>query len=267
MKLPLVEGPLCATRSASTKPGAGSFQSADVRTGMLRRSALAAGRRRARPLRSRIGCNARSMVAALIDNSFERISGASWMWPCRSIESSKIGIKAFSRLPHNRSRPPRAKSEHSVRLLRNATTDPSFRRARLSVQQSHRVLPVHPGKAGKLVKDTSLVLSACNPIALRQCRRQFLPRRHRQSPHRSPRAPSRFGSRLREATAQHSATFLARQCALSSRLTHHRTDFTQRVRDQNPRLRTIRNHPNQLLMRSQRSNNAVRDLQKIPSAT
>src|SRR3954447_17271490 len=38
-KLPLAEGPLCATRSASTKPGGGSCQSAKVRTGTLRRTA------------------------------------------------------------------------------------------------------------------------------------------------------------------------------------------------------------------------------------
>src|SRR4051794_4070241 len=44
-KLPLAEGPLCATRSASTKPGVGSCQSAKVRTGTLRRTA----RGRSRP--------------------------------------------------------------------------------------------------------------------------------------------------------------------------------------------------------------------------
>ena len=36
-KLPLAVGPLCATRSASTNPGAGSFQPSKVRTGTLRR--------------------------------------------------------------------------------------------------------------------------------------------------------------------------------------------------------------------------------------
>src|SRR3954467_12383942 len=38
-KLPLAEEPLCATRSALTKPGGGSCQSAKVRTGTLRRTA------------------------------------------------------------------------------------------------------------------------------------------------------------------------------------------------------------------------------------
>jgi hypothetical protein len=39
MKLPFGDEPLCATRSASTNPGAGSCQSEKVRTGMLRRIA------------------------------------------------------------------------------------------------------------------------------------------------------------------------------------------------------------------------------------
>lgn len=75
------------------------------------------------------------------------------------------------------------------------------------------MLPVHSGEARELVEDSSLVLSVRRPIALRQCRRQFLPRRHSQPPHRSPRARSRFGSNLREETAQLSATFQVRQCA------------------------------------------------------
>src|SRR6516162_9873051 len=38
-KLPLADGPLCATRSASTKPGDGLCQSEKVRTGTRRRTA------------------------------------------------------------------------------------------------------------------------------------------------------------------------------------------------------------------------------------
>ncbi|MGY3387890.1 hypothetical protein ACVWW6_000481 [Bradyrhizobium sp. USDA 3311] len=49
MKLPRADGPLCATRSASTNPGAGSLQSADVRIGTLRRNECVACRRRLRP--------------------------------------------------------------------------------------------------------------------------------------------------------------------------------------------------------------------------
>ncbi|SDF32310.1 hypothetical protein SAMN05216337_105139 [Bradyrhizobium brasilense] len=82
MKLPRADGPLCATRSASTNPGAGSFQSADVLIGTLRRNECAACRRRLRPNSSRTCTNARSIVAALIAKSLSRISGARSRWPC-----------------------------------------------------------------------------------------------------------------------------------------------------------------------------------------
>jgi hypothetical protein len=42
-KLPFAVGPLCATRSASTNPGAGSFQPSKVRTGTFRRIAADGG--------------------------------------------------------------------------------------------------------------------------------------------------------------------------------------------------------------------------------
>ncbi len=70
MKLPRADGPLCATRSASTNPGAGSFQSADVRIGTLRRNECVVYRRSLRPNPSRTRTNARSIVAALIAKRF-----------------------------------------------------------------------------------------------------------------------------------------------------------------------------------------------------
>ncbi len=78
-KLPSAVGPLCATRSDSMNPGSGSFQSANVRTGTLRRTPAEGGARRrvlppACPLTSR---SARSMVAALIASKLPRTSGAS----------------------------------------------------------------------------------------------------------------------------------------------------------------------------------------------
>lgn len=103
IKLPRADSPLCATRSASTNPGAGSFQSADVRIGTLRRRECAVCRRRLRPNFSRIGTNTRSIVAALIAKSLARISGARARWPCRSIASISAGINAFSRFPQIRS--------------------------------------------------------------------------------------------------------------------------------------------------------------------
>jgi hypothetical protein len=78
-KLPLVTGPLCATRSASTNPGGGSSQSSKVRTGTLRLiAAEGADRRRvAVPACHRTSPKARSIVAALIASNLARTSGAS----------------------------------------------------------------------------------------------------------------------------------------------------------------------------------------------
>jgi hypothetical protein len=78
-KLPSAVGPLCATKSASMNPGAGWFQSANARTGTLRRTpAEGAARRRDPPpacsLNSR---STRSMVAALIASKPPRTSSAS----------------------------------------------------------------------------------------------------------------------------------------------------------------------------------------------
>src|SRR4051794_17987117 len=63
-KLPLAEGPLCATKSASTKPGGGSCQSAKVRTGTLRRTAKdgAVRRRVPPPACARTGRKARGRL-------------------------------------------------------------------------------------------------------------------------------------------------------------------------------------------------------------
>src|SRR4029077_5240157 len=45
----------------------------------------------------------KAIETALIDNNLARISGAKSIWPCRSIDSIKIGSRAFRRLPHTRS--------------------------------------------------------------------------------------------------------------------------------------------------------------------
>jgi hypothetical protein len=97
-------GPECATRSASTKPGGGSRQSEKVRTGIDRRIVdTDPGRRRRLLQRSRCGCRARSIVAALIFSSAERTSGAGAKCPWRTIASINVGMIAFSRLPQTRS--------------------------------------------------------------------------------------------------------------------------------------------------------------------
>ena len=78
-KLPFATGPLCETKSASTKPGGGSFQSSNVRTGTLRRIAAEGGawRRVDRPACCLTSRKARSIVAALITSRLMRTSGAS----------------------------------------------------------------------------------------------------------------------------------------------------------------------------------------------
>ncbi len=104
-KLPRAVGPLCATRSASKKPGAGSCQSEKVRTGTLRRTAAEGGvRRRGFPPASvRTSRSRRSIVAALIASTPIRTSGASRKWPCRSMASTSAGSSGRSRLPQTRS--------------------------------------------------------------------------------------------------------------------------------------------------------------------
>ena len=102
-KLPFGTGPLCATRSASAKPGGGSSQSENVRTGMLARTGDGALRRRFLPARSRTPRSERSIVAGLIARSPARMSGPSCRWPCLSMAATKVGISAFSRLPQIRS--------------------------------------------------------------------------------------------------------------------------------------------------------------------
>ena len=79
-------------------------------------------------------------------------------------------------------------------------------------QQSHRVLTMKARDDRRLVQYARLLCAVQRSVALHHGRRQFLPRRHAQSPHRRPRPPASLGSNLREATAQHSGTFSTRQC-------------------------------------------------------
>jgi hypothetical protein len=66
-KLPAAEVPPCATKSTSTKPGGGSFQSPKVRTGTERRTTELNPARRRRPPRAinRTSLSNRSMLAGL----------------------------------------------------------------------------------------------------------------------------------------------------------------------------------------------------------
>jgi len=102
-KLPAATSPECDTRSISMKPGMGSFQSANVRIGTLRRSAVGSFRLRRLLATVRMSLNNRSIVAALMFSNFGRIAMVSVRWPLRSSAGTSIGNKALSRLPHTRS--------------------------------------------------------------------------------------------------------------------------------------------------------------------
>ena len=112
--------PQCSTMSISKKPGGGSRQSANVRTGMLRRMAEPTPLRRLRcpSMCARAAASTRSMVAALTCKTLVLTTGSRSRWPCRSIASTSIGINAFSRLPQTRS----AASHSTVSACRTASS-------------------------------------------------------------------------------------------------------------------------------------------------
>jgi len=104
-KLPLAFGPEWDTRSASTKPGTGSFQSVKVRTGTRRRILVVFPEpRRWRRAPTLLGVTSnRSMVAALAESNFVLTSWSRLRCPCRSSASRRVGMIALSRLPQTRS--------------------------------------------------------------------------------------------------------------------------------------------------------------------
>src|SRR6202166_90755 len=80
VKAPFANGPECATRSASTKPGAGLFQSENVRTGTLRLIAVEPLRRRCPVVLALTPVRIRSIVAALLAKSCCRFWPSSLLW-------------------------------------------------------------------------------------------------------------------------------------------------------------------------------------------
>src|SRR4051812_13673195 len=73
------------------------------------------------------------------------------------------------------------------------------------------------GHRDQLVQDAPLLGPPAVAVSLDDRRHEFIPRRHAHPPHRYLPDPIRVGSISDEATDQHSGTFLARQCAPSSR--------------------------------------------------
>lgn len=103
MKRPCADGPECATRSASKKPGAGLSQSAKVRIDTAAFTAADGGARLRRLAPFRNGSSRRSIVAALIASTPNLIGGSRLAWPWRSIASTRTGSITRRRLLQIRS--------------------------------------------------------------------------------------------------------------------------------------------------------------------
>src|SRR3982750_500376 len=88
---------------------------------------------------------------------------------------------------------------------------------------------MEPGHRDELVQDAPLPGPPALAVSLDARRHEFIPRRHAHPPHRYLPDPIRVGSISDEATAQHSGTFLARQCALSSRSSRYRASISDFV--------------------------------------
>src|SRR3954468_15370543 len=240
-KLPLAEGPLCATRSASTKPGGGSCQSAKVRTGTLRRTAEdgAVRRRVPPPARARHELAGRpppppGPAAGLRSHRTESpVHGRrAHRQQARADLGSELEMPvALHRLHENgRQRfqalaadPVRRLPEHDQRLADRLIVEAPLRpwgRAPVGLstpEHAHGVLAMEPGHRDELVQDAPLLGPPALAVSLDDRRHEFIPRRHAHPPHRYLPDPIRVGSISDEATAQHSGTFLARQCGVPSR--------------------------------------------------
>lgn len=97
------KGRLLRSPSIFINPGAGSFQSANVRMGTLLRSAVGVLHLRRWPATVRMSRNSRSIVDALMVINLERISPLRQRWPLRSSADTRIGNTVLSRFPHTRS--------------------------------------------------------------------------------------------------------------------------------------------------------------------
>ena len=90
----------CVVKAPSTL---GTFLSTKVLTGILRPGDCCLLRRSLRPAGVLMGWSSRSRVAALAASSRWRTPGSRSRWPWRSIDSTRWGNAAFSRLPQIRS--------------------------------------------------------------------------------------------------------------------------------------------------------------------
>src|SRR4051812_1639027 len=216
-KLPLAEGPLCATKSASTNPGGGSCQSEGAH-----RNAAADRRGRRRPppgpaasLRPH-GAQGPVHRRRAHRQKARADLGSELEMPVALHRLHENGRQRFQALAAD---PVRRLPDHNQRLADSLVIKASlrpWRRApcRLSTtEHAHGVLAMEPGHRDELVQDAPFLGPPALAVSLDDRRHEFIPRRHAHPPHRYLPDPIQAGSFSDEATAQHSGTFLARQCA------------------------------------------------------
>ena len=155
VKAPFANGPECATRSASTKPGAGLFQSENVRTGTLRLITVEPLRRRCPVALALTPLRIRSIVAALMAKSCCRFWSSSPPCPWRSIASISSGSKGCSRLPQIRSDASQAntraaRTASSSRLSRYIVVHAETRDGSFELWVANAGQPIPPSSIEKL---------------------------------------------------------------------------------------------------------------------
>ncbi len=214
--LPAMVSPLCATRSASTKPGAGSFQSANVRTGTLpRRRGPFVRRVRRRPFPTRGSANTRSMVDALTRSSRSRTSASRRRCAVafqRGQENRQQGLESLPADPVGRL------PEHDERLAHRLVVDPTASSRRWSapdsalVEQADGVLAVIARHRDELIQDLTFLVNRGGSIPLGQRLNQLAARRRADLGHVALLAAP-CGSARCEATGTHPVASRANQRA------------------------------------------------------
>lgn len=103
-------------------------------------------------------------------------------------------------------------------LVNPATGAPNRGLPDIAPEQAHRMLSMEAYHNDKLVENSRLLRADRLSLALPHSGRQFSSSRHAQLAHYRPGSPIPLGSKLREATAQHSGTFHAAQCRFPSQI-------------------------------------------------
>ena len=166
-KLPFGTGPLCATRSASAKPGGGSSQSENARTGMLARTGDGALRRRFLPgpfpdpaqravdrrraHRQKPGADVRPQLQVAVP-----LHGGD---QGRHQRLQPLAADPVRRLPENHQR-----LTDRVVVDASATSAVGAACRRSRPPDAHRVLPMEGGDGLELVQDPALLGPSANRV-------------------------------------------------------------------------------------------------------